>query len=322
MAEKVLVTGGLGYVGGRVSAYLAQKADLHVSVGTRRKDALRPHWLQNGDIVPMDLESRASLENACTGAKHVIHLAAMNEIDSARDPEKALAVNGRGTLRLLEAAKEAGVERFIYFSTAHVYGTPLKGVITEYTLPRPVHPYAITHKTAEDFVLAAHDSGDLTSVVLRLSNAIGAPNSIYADRWTLVVNDLCRQAVERRRLSLRSSGVQERNFIPLEDVEKAASHFLEVKTRMCRDGLFNLGGEHSIRIIDLARLIAKRCEVLLGFVPVIERLEPRGDEEFEALKYDMEKAKATGFSLTCDIKRAIDSTLLFCDEAFGGRNEE
>ena len=317
MTDRVLITGGLGYVGGRIAEYLSRDNDLHLSIGTRRDEIAVPDWIENNDVVKMDLTSHMSLENACAGVRYVIHLAGLNEIDSAKDPEKALVVNGHGTLRLLRAAEKAGVERFIYFSTAHVYGKPLEGRITEQSVPRPVHPYAITHRVAEDFVLAAYDSGSLTGMVLRLSNAFGAPNSLYANRWTLIANDLCRQAVERRTLTLRSSGMQQRDFITLEDVGKAVAHFLRLQRSECEDGLFNLGGECSMRIIDLAELVASRCVDVLGFSPVIRRAKPVGDEVPEALEYSIDKAKATGFVVTGDANEEIDSTLHFCKHTFG-----
>ena len=315
--DKVLVTGGLGYVGGRIAEYLSRDNDLHLSIGTRRDEIVVRDWIENGDVVQMDLASKNSLEDACAGVRHVIHLAGLNEIDSAKDPEKALAINGHGTLRLLRASEKAGVERFIYFSTAHVYGAPLEGRITEQTLPRPVHPYAITHRVAEDFVLAAHDNKSLTGIVLRLSNAFGAPNSLFTNRWTLIVNDLCRQAVMNGRLVLRSSGMQKRDFITLEDVGKAVVHFLQLQRPECWDGLFNLGGEYSVRIFDVAELVAARCMAVLGFLPFIQRPEPQGGVVREDFEYIIDKTKATGFALTGGINREIDSTLRFCEKTFG-----
>ena len=254
--DRVLITGGLGYVGGRIAEYLSLNSDFHLALGTRRYRAERPGWLRKGELVRMDLGSEKSLEEACSGVRYLIHLAGLNEIDSLNDPEKALLINGGGTLRLLRTAQNAGVERFLYFSTAHVYGAPLEGTITEETVPKPVHPYAITHRVAEDFVLATHKNDALTGIVFRLSNSFGSPNSPYADRWTLIVNDLCRQAVEKRKLMLRSSGLQQRDFIALEDVGKAVVYFLGLQRSECGDGLFNLGGDGSMRIIDLAELVS------------------------------------------------------------------
>ena len=317
MKDRVLITGGFGYVGGRIAEYLSRDNDLHLSIGTRRDEIVVPDWLKNNDVVQMDLASKKSLEDACSGVRYVIHLAGLNEIDSLNDPEKALLINGGGTLRLLRTAQNAGVERFIYFSTAHVYGAPLEGIITEETVPKPVHPYAITHRVAEDFVLATHKNEDLIGIVFRLSNSFGSPNSPYADRWTLIVNDLCRQAVRSGRLILRSTGLQKRDFITLEDVGKAVLHFLGLKRSECGDGLFNLGGDSSMRIVDLAQLVSLRCMDVIGFSPGILCPKPVKGEVSNDLTYNIEKAKATGFVLSGDINKEIDSMLSFCNRTFG-----
>jgi UDP-glucose 4-epimerase len=70
----------------------------------------------------------------------------------------------------------------------------------------------------------------------------------------VLVNDLCKQAVTKKSLTLCSSGTQKRDFITLQDVSRAALHFIGLPRELCRDGLFNLGGESSFRIIDMANL--------------------------------------------------------------------
>jgi len=138
---------------------------------------------------------------------------------------------------LMSPAIAAGLERFIYFFTAHVYGEPLIGRITEATLPRPIHPYAITHYAAKNFVLAAHNQNKITGVALRLSNGFGAPTHPNVDCWTLLVNDLCRQAVQTRKIVLRSNGLQQRDLIPLMDIGGAVRHLIALPRSNCADGL-------------------------------------------------------------------------------------
>ncbi len=317
MKRNVLITGAFGYLGGRIAKLLAGDPDVVVHLGTREGDRKAPGWIGSGKVTAMDLVSSGSLDDACRDMDAVVHLAAVNEVESASDPQRALEVNGLGTLRLLEAAQRNGVGRFVYLSTIHVYGSPLAGVITERTLPRPRHPYAITHRVAEDFVLASHDTGKLTGIVLRLSNGFGAPASPEADRWTLVVNDLCRQAVTTERLVLKTPGLQRRDFITLHDVARAVSHMLGLGPDRCGDGLFNLGGEYAVSILDMANLIAARCEAILGVRPPIERPNPAGSETVEDLEYRMEKIKGTGFTLTGDAEEEMDATLRFCVEYFG-----
>lgn len=317
MSDTVLITGGLGFVGGRLARHIATHTDLNVRLSSRRAGAPRPVWLKNGSIVGLDLYNGEGLEKACEGVRYIIHLAAMNEVESAVDPEKAFIINSLGTLKLLGTAERAGVERFIYFSTAHVYGAPLAGRITELTLPRPAHPYAITHKAAEDFVLASHDRQMITGIVLRLSNGFGAPDDPSVNRWMLLVADLCRQAVTTGRLVLRSSGLQQRDFITLEDVSMATTRFLTLPVDACGDGLFNLGGECAMSVFAMAERISARCNALLGFTPQIIRPDPKADEHETPLDYRIDKLKSKGFSLRGDIDSELDATLRLCQQAFG-----
>ena len=313
----ILITGGLGYIGGRIVNYLSDNSNYKLRITTRQTAVQAPNWLRNAEIIHADLMSEKDIKTACAGVRCIIHLAALNEIESSTKPELALTVNGLGTLNLLRAAEKAGVERFIYFSTVHVYGAPLQGIITEKSFSRPVHPYAITHRTAEDFILAAHDRNALTGIVLRLSNGFGAPVRPDVDRWMLLVNDLCRQAVTTRKLVLRSAGFQKRDFVTLLDVSRAVSHFLRLPVDQCDNGLFNLGGECSLRIIDMAELIAKRCYEVLGFKPEIIRPEPLPHESSTMLEYSIEKLKSTGFVLNKNMNAEVDATLQFCQNEFG-----
>lgn len=318
MTTTVLITGGTGYVGGRIVRRLAQRSDLRLRIGARQTTESLPAWLAPADRVHLEMTSTESLAEACSDIDCIVHLAALNEIDSAADPEKALLVNGFGTLKLLQAAEKAGVRRFICVSTAHVYGAPLSGVISEQTLPRPVHPYAITHRTAEDFVLAAHDRKIMTGIVLRLSNGFGVPADSAVNRWTLLVNDLCRQAATAGVLTLTSSGLQRRDFVTLEDVARAVEHVLFLENPLCGNGLFNLGGENSLKVIEIAEIIAGRCLAVLGYTPEICRPLPTAVETSADLEFSITKLSLSGFRLTGNMNDEIDATLLLCKEAFGG----
>lgn len=317
MKGTVLITGGSGYVGGRIAAHLL-KNGCGVVVGTRQK-AASPAWLAGASVRAMDWASADSLKNACSGVEAVIHLAAMNEIESAKHPVAALEANTKASLMLLEASISAGVKRFIYFSTAHVYGAPLQGVIHEGTLPRPIHPYALTHKFSEDFVLAAHSLGRVQGAVFRLSNGFGAPTNETVDRWTLLVNDLCRQAATNGVLKLQSDGMQWRDFITLTDVARATHHILHCDPAQWGDGLFNLGGQLPMTVFAMASRVAMRWQALTGRPIDIIRVQPAGGE-LPALDYRCDKLIATGFTLTSPVDEEIDNTLRFCLQTFGTKS--
>ena len=151
--SKILITGGLGYLGGRIATYLSETApDIQLRLMTHRSESQLPAWADNLDVVRADVLEEKSLEAALEGIDAVVHLAAVDEIESQRDPDLALEVNGKGTQRILRACLTQDVKRLIYFSTFHVYGPRAGSPITEETPTRPVHPYAITHRLAEDFI--------------------------------------------------------------------------------------------------------------------------------------------------------------------------
>jgi UDP-glucose 4-epimerase len=315
MTQSVLLTGGFGYVGGRVTRDLCRNSKFDVTVTTRNPDTAEvPEWLSREQCAKLDMLDDNSIKNVCKNTDIIIHFAALNEIDSVRDPEAAFLINSLGTMKLVTAAEKAGVRRFIYFSTAHVYGSPLVGFISESTIPHPVHPYAITHRAAEDFVLASNINKTMTGIVLRLSNSIGAPVNARVNRWSLAGNDLCRQAVISREIRLKTPGLQKRDFIGLDDVARGVAHMIYLPEPLLGDGIFNFGGENVLSVFDLAFRIQNRCTELLRYTPQMVRPEPRGSDRSEELSYSIEKLKSTGFSLQGSLDQEIDETLLFCQE--------
>jgi UDP-glucose 4-epimerase len=121
----------------------------------------------------------------------------------------------------------------------------------------------------------------------------------------------------QRRLVLRSAGLQIRDFVTLHDVARALSHCIDLPEVAIGDGLFNVGGDCPMRIIDLAREIATRCMPVLGFTPGLEHPLPSENELAESHEYDISKFKATGFALAGSHELEIDNTLRLCQAAFG-----
>lgn len=308
-SAKVLITGGLGYVGGRIATHLAQPGSSNsIRLMTRRDSDKVPEWAKGMDLAQTNVLDDPGLEAALEGIDTVIHLAAANEIDCGKDPDLALEVNGRGTHRLLEACRMAGINRFIYFSTFHVYGPEALQPITEVTPTRPIHPYSITHRLAEDFVNWYRHSHGMNTLILRLSNGYGYPMDPWVQRWTLVFNDFCRQAVETGEIRLRSTGLQHRDFISLTDVARCVEHMLGLPTADWDDGLFNLGGECSLPIIEVARMVAAEYSSCHG--QKVKVIPGDSDDSHNAhpVRFSIDKLKATGFQPTDNSSQEIRRT--------------
>lgn len=258
--------------------------------------------------------SSESLVDVCQGIDCIVHLAACNEVECSLNPEQALIVNGLHTQKLLNASIMAGVKRFIYISTAHVYGASLDGFVTEKTQERPINTYAITHRVAEDFVIEANYRGLIEGLVLRLSNVIGRPQNTYVDRWTLLANQLCREVVIFNTLTLKSSGEQVRNFISMRDTLRAMMHFIKLDSNIIGDGIFNVGGIENIKILDLAEIIVSRSKKLLNKSPIMTTNKSDAIPSTEKFCFSIEKLLSTGYVFESNIQNAIDETLLFCQE--------
>ena len=245
---RLLITGGFGYLGGRFAQFLATQAGYEIILGSRQQTE-PPAWLPQARVVQTPWSSLSALEHICTGVDAVVHMAGMNAQDCAADPARAVEVNALATARILQAAIRRGMKRFIYLSTAHVYGSPLRGVISEKTCPVSLHPYATSHRAGEDVVRAAHQRGDIEGIVIRLSNAYGAPVHPNATCWMLLVNDLCLQAVTTGHLVLRSAGLQRRDFVTITDADRAIAHLIYLPAQDIGDGIFNIGGACPITVM-------------------------------------------------------------------------
>ena len=128
---KILVTGACGYKGHiLIPKLLARDYEVIAFDLQWFGNYLVPQ--KNLSVIKGDVRNIETISLA--GVDCIIHLSAMNEVESLKDPVGALQVNGIQSLMLLQAAQKTRVKRFIYFSTAHVYGFPLEGHIDEKNL--------------------------------------------------------------------------------------------------------------------------------------------------------------------------------------------
>lgn len=311
-AMRILITGASGLVGSRLSADLAQRG--HSLRLATRNPGLASQTSQ--DVVQIDWEDESTLSAACQDVQVVIHAAGMNVQDCTIDPCGALAANGLASAKLASAARRAGVGRLIYFSTAHVYASPLAGTITEEHCPANLHPYASSHLAGEFALRYAGQGGSMQVLVLRMSNAFGAPLNPQSNCWTLLVNDLCRQYAQKGRLQLASSGQQWRDFIPLADVCDVVARLVDGNCDFNSVGTFNLGGR-PLQVIEMAELVRARVAALYGHSPAIDRPATVNLKNgMVYLNYRCDRLVSLIGPLKLDMAGEIDALLAFCMRHF------
>ena len=311
---KVLITGGLGYLGSNLSNFLINSG-YQVVIGTSRLDAKIPSQLKKCSLIYTDFNKINSLIDACCNVDYVIHLASLNAQQSQEDYELAIKVNALGTKNLIQASVKSKVNYFIYFSTAHVYGSPLIGIIDEHKVPNPIHPYAITHRLAEDFLLDSIKKSEIKGNIFRLSNSIGLPFSKDANCWMLYVNDACKQAVVDHQIVINANPDIERDFIPINVIGKITEYFLSNET-IDDHPVFNVGSGISHSLLEVAEKIADRCEKLFGFCPKIVYSEDNRPQDLK-LDYKVNKLnKQMGHKADNNLNPSIDEVLKFCSTEF------
>ncbi len=311
---KLLITGGWGFLGGRLAQSLISRAGHKVLLGSREEKGDSPQWLPEAEVAQTAWKSAANLRAICRDVDVVLHLAAMNARDCKASPSAASEFNTIATEHLLSAAVNSGVKRFIYLSTAHVYGTPISGIITEESPTVAIGPYANSKLGGETAVRLAHEHEDIEGIVVRLSNSYGAPAHNQADCWMLLVNDLCRKAVSTNRMILHSSGLQRRDFIPLGDACSVITDLVSLPTSRLGNGVFNLGGGWSPTVLEMTELLRQRLHLVTGRWAEIQREVEGSTKSSAILDYQMNNLLVAGLRVggAQNINSEIDSLIRFC----------
>lgn len=313
MRPTVLLTGGFGNLGGRIAATLHESGNWNIRLASRTAHRA-PLWAPSAEVVHMDLINNLGVEDACKDTSLIIHLAALNDREAAANPEMAEAVSGKGTQLLSESAARSGTTHFVFMSTAHVYGSPLVGELSETSATKCTHPYATSHLSGENVVAQFHQRGDFLGIRLRCANGFGFPQDKSANIWHALVNDLCKQAVEQGSITLQTSGIQQRNFIPISDVCASIPHFVRLDQAKLSDGLFNLGIANSTSVYEMAKYIAHRSQAVLGVDPPISRPQVTPEDNGSDLDFQINKLISSGFTPMNNIDFEIDNLLRLCQE--------
>lgn len=309
---KILVTGAFGYLGGRISFHFSQLG--HEIIMASRTKKQKPDWLCRGKVITIDWDNIYSLRDACKDVNLVIHTAGINSEESAKNPELAYKINAIGTRELFKAAQFSDVNRFVYISTAHVYSAPLVGSISEVLPTTNNHPYATSNLDGEKFILIESQK-KIKSIVLRLSNAFGAPIFKEAGCWSLLANDLCRQVAISRKIILNSSGQQMRNFIPISDIMQGLEKLLFTSLNH-NNYIFNLGSDLNMSVYDFSEIVAKVAHKNLGYLPVIIRKKNTHQLNNLPFTYEIGKIKELGYLPKNLIENEINDTINFCFDNF------
>lgn len=304
----ILITGGSGYLGGRLAKYISQSIKEKVILSVRDRPDYLEKSLPNCEFRRFDIAKNKDFNRLLENITEVIHLISMNAGDSASDPIMAEKVNTQGTYKLAKASAKLGIKKFIYFSTAHIYGSPLIGRIDETTSTEATHPYSLTHLRAENCIQKVLKDTDTNHVILRLSNAVGAPLSKNVNCWMLVVNDIIKQLVTNHSMKFSSSKYIERDFIPINEISKVVLKVIKEDNQRFT-GIYNLGSGSSLSLESLSKIISHRAKEILEIDPEIFFSGNREDSN-NSLVYSIKKINRHGIKIANDLTEEIDQLII------------
>lgn len=252
---KALVTGGFGFIGSHLVERLINDGhDVTVvdNMSTGRPDNLR-HLAGNKRLtaVGADICDFDSIAGHFKGIDSVFHLAALADIvPSIQMPEKYFRSNVDGTFSVLQAARAAGVKRFVYTASSSCYGIPDSYPTGEKAEIRTKYPYALTKYLGEQLALHWEQVYKLPVVSLRLFNVYG-PRSRTSGTYGAVFGVFLAQKLAGRPFTVVGDGTQTRDFTYVTDVADA---FVTAAASNVSGEIFNVGsgGTYSVnRLVEL-----------------------------------------------------------------------
>ena len=253
---RVVITGGSGYIGARLSAYLSDKGFevIPVCFSSIPEDQ---NWKSKMfGIYQLDLRKEETT-SFITSLKPdaIIHLVSLDHTASENDSQLAQDTNVLPTLRLLDSCTKAGLKKFIYFSTIHVYGKLENSIVTESHAAKTENTYGLTHYLSES-ICDYYNRKTATNVIsVRLSNSYGAPVLLTNNCWSLAVNDLCKQAFQNKEIRLLSDGSPQRDFIHGNDVCDAIEKLLNLNSKNIENNIYHISSGQTITLLELAKTV-------------------------------------------------------------------
>ena len=250
MIKKILITGGNGYIGARLSVYLADKG-YEVTPLCFPEIPQDESWRNKMSAVLCgDIRDENFLKEISANAYDaIVHLVSLDHHQSAEAPSFVSSVNITPTWSLLDIFSKTELKKFVYFSTMQVYGRIPAEIIAENRAPQTLNAYALTHLIGEQFCDHYNRNSQIKCHAVRLSNSYGAPVFVENNCWWLVINDLCRMAYTEQRIVLQSDGSPQRDFIHGWDVAKAVETILMSD---CEQMIYNVSSGETLTIMEIA----------------------------------------------------------------------
>ena len=309
--KKVVVTGGLGFIGSHLAEVLVEDNDVIIidNKSTGKFENLSDFADKRPKVIEGDVAALSLLE-IFDGCDYVFHQAALPSVQrSINEPLATNESNATGTLKVLIAAKESGVKKVVFASSSSVYGDTVELPKREDMCLAPISPYAVTKATGELYCKVFQHVYGLRTVSLRYFNVFGPrqdPHSHYA----AVIPKFIIAILNKRRPTVYGDGEQSRDFT-------FVKHVVEANILACestKTGTFNIACGRSVTVNELIALLSE----ITGRNAAPVYTAPRPGDIRHSLA-DIKKARSFGYSPRSNFKKELEETVRWFER---GRNAE
>jgi len=314
MKKIALVTGGAGFIGGHLVERLVREGwQVRVldnfSSGSWKNLANVEGAL---DVCEGDIRDADACLRACSGIDTVFHMAAIASVaSSVANPAFSDEVNVVGTLRMLMAARDQGVRRFVFSSSASVYGNAEVAPTPEEHPLRPESPYASGKACGEFYCRNFWSLHGLETVVLRYFNVFG-PRQSAVSGYAAVVPEFVRAAAEGARPVVYGDGQQTRDFVYVENV--AAANIRAAQAENAAGETFNVGGGRGISLLELLSELSRYTDR-----PIVPEFRAGRDGEVRHSLGSIARAQAVlGYAPTISLTTGLQRTFLAASRPAAG----
>ena len=270
--SRTLVTGGAGFIGSHVTEELLARGHEVVVLddlsGGFAENVVPGAHLVEGSIADAALVARLFEERRFD---YVYHLAAYAAEGLSHFIRRFNYTNNLiGSVNLINASVNTGVQCFVFTSSIAVYGSSPELPMTEQTTPHPEDPYGIAKLAVEQDLKACHEMFGLDYVVFRPHNVYGERQNI-GDKYRNVVGIFMNQILQRQPMTIFGDGTQTRAFSYIGDIAPIIAD--AATTPAARNRIFNVGADQAYSVNDLAAAVARA----MGVPPEIRHLAPRNE---------------------------------------------
>jgi len=309
--KKVLVTGAGGFIASHlVEELVAQGAQVRAFTRYNSRgdpgllSQLPSDVLSRVELIAGDLRDLPAVKDAVQGCSHVFHLGALIAIPySYVHPSEVVETNVMGTMNILLAGRETGVQRIVHTSTSEVYGTALRVPIDEEHPLQGQSPYSASKIGADKIAESFYRSFDLPVVTLRPFNTYGPRQSARA-----VIPTIISQALATQTNQIRLGNLEARRDLTY--VSDTVAGFMKAAETVGIEGqTINLGAGSEITVAELVQEIITLTGKPLEIVVDASRLRP-GKSEVQRLLSDNSKARQLlGWQPQVPLRQGLERTI-------------